>query len=117
MSVLIKGMNTPKRCFDCMFCRSTLSGSFCIALHGLSVTSMGIRTDCPLVELPEKHGDLIDRDEFLKHMNTAIAMMSDMMKAMGAEGDKGMQMELKAYRDIGNGVKDMTTVIEAEGEP
>lgn len=71
---------------------------------------------CPLTELPEKHGRLIDRDEFLKKMNLAISMVSGMMKALGAEDDAELQMELKSYRDIREGIKEEPTIVEAEGD-
>lgn len=122
MSVLIKGMEMPETCEDCEFHRYHSHNEYvCIAtplFYPMNLANTkGIRKDfCPLVELPEKHGRLIDGDELFKHMNIAIAMMSGMMKAIGAEDDEGMQMELKAYRDIRDGIKDYETVIEAEGE-
>ena len=110
MSVLIKGIKRPKDCDTCKL-------SDIIDCKLWKIMDVGeIHPECPLTELPEKHGRLIDGDEFFRQMNTAIAMMSGMMKAIGAEDDEGMQMELKAYRDIRDGIKDCDAVIEAEDE-
>ena len=123
MSVLIRGMKKPKTCYsiidgEAKFCPFVNTDDDCVLLLGEKCygTWEEQYADCPLGELPEKHGRLIDGDELFRQMNTAIAMMSGMMKAIGAEDDEGMQMELKAYRDIRDGIKDYDTVIEAEGE-
>lgn len=66
MSVLIKGMEMPRNCLECELYGAMYSS-------GCDVASLGIpkrynydphtRPDwCPLVELPEKHGRLIDAD-------------------------------------------------------
>lgn len=70
MSVLVKGMKMPKTCIECGWheyyggdydwchaCRMT--GSMPIEC---SVVELGRADNCPLVELPEKHGRLIDAD-------------------------------------------------------
>lgn len=123
MSVLIKGMKKPKNCCfiidgETEFCPFVNTDDDCVLLLGGECygTWEEQYADCPLVELPEKRGRLIDGDELFKQMNIAVAMMSGMMKAIDAEDDKEMQMELKAYRDIMNGIKNCETVIEAEGE-
>ena len=63
MSVLIKGMEMPKTCLQCM------STGFRTAIKCTEWTelSSGLREtikapSCPLVEIPEKHGRLIDAD-------------------------------------------------------
>ena len=120
MSVIVKGVGMPSCCGMCPMAHRNFDGNetrlACYALCKWAREDEAVRRDdCPLVELPEKHGDLIDKNELLKQMNTAIAMMSGMMKALDAEGDEGMQMELKAYRDIRDGIKAYQAVIEAEG--
>ena len=115
MSILIKGMTMPKNCSDCP-CFDDFGYYTCNLDDEHRDVYNGRPEWCPLVELPEKHGRLIDGDELFRQMNTAIAMMSGMMKVIGTEDDDGMQMELKAYRDIRDGIKDYDTVIEAEGE-
>ena len=52
----------------------------------------------------------IDADEFIKKLNLAISMMSGMMKMLNAEDDEGLQMELKAYREIRDGIKEEPTI-------
>lgn len=70
MSVLIKGMEMPKSCEDCALCTSD---GYCMAMGGDSLwdvlpeeatffPSDWKYEGCPLVEVPEPHGDLIDRD-------------------------------------------------------
>ena len=62
MSILIKGMEMPKRCFECIFL-TTVPNFFCLAgkrdlcaEHGINIS----RPDwCPLIQLPP-HGRLIN---------------------------------------------------------
>ena len=62
MSVIVKGMEMPESCRECRF----LVDYWCYAklAHGVpGPMFMDHRPDwCPLVELPEKHGRLIDID-------------------------------------------------------
>lgn len=71
MSVLIKGMAMPETCEKCMFCKwSNLHQTGACTLHDWEPTGADFSEDylskradwCPLVEIPSKHGDLIDRD-------------------------------------------------------
>lgn len=65
MSVLVKGMKMPKSCYAC---KLDLMTDVCPEFdewykkHPYSIRATDRLPDCPLVELPEKHGDLIDRD-------------------------------------------------------
>lgn len=52
----------------------------------------------------------IDADALVEKLNLAISMMSGMMKMLNAEDDEGFQMELKAYRDIRDGIKEEPTI-------
>jgi len=72
MSVLIKGMQIPKNCEVCLFSDwSNLHQTSCCKLKeyepGFQYYSIAYRTQrsniCPLVELPEHHGDLVDVNE------------------------------------------------------
>lgn len=56
----------------------------------------------------------IDADALVEKLNLAISMMSGMMKMLNAEDDEVFQMELKAYRDIRDGIKEEPTI---EPEP
>jgi hypothetical protein len=66
MAVLIKGMQLPKSCYDCDFCRvydEPNHGYFCIPLfadlHRSNFTKERIDV-CPLVEVPE-NALIVDR--------------------------------------------------------
>ena len=66
MSIIIKGMDMPSRCEECVYegvAGSKLDEYFCI-LTQTKVLGHGIARldDCPLVEIPTPHGRLIDRD-------------------------------------------------------
>jgi hypothetical protein len=53
---------------------------------------------------------LINADQLEQTLTGAINMMTAMAAAIGAEEDEGVQMELKAYKDILDGVKEQETV-------
>ena len=63
MSILIKGVETPKSCAECPM-GSVLYGYKCLAKNKqfsrYAFTSM--QDWCPLIEIPDKHGRLIDAD-------------------------------------------------------
>lgn len=52
----------------------------------------------------------IDADELMELLTTAIRNMKGIAKFIGAGDDPEIQMEIKAYTDIANGVKDMPTI-------
>lgn len=59
MSVLIKGMEMPKSCFKCdIYCKEFYESGESSEIFVKRLEN------CPLVELPEKHGRLIDVDEY-----------------------------------------------------
>lgn len=55
-------------------------------------------------------GRLIDADAFLRKMNLAIVMMKHAMTDLDCEDDPELVMELKAYQDIRQGIKDEPTI-------
>lgn len=58
MSVLIKGMKMPDHCWECPLMRNLVCG-----WDGKIIPATKKKQDlCPLVEIPEKHGRLIDAD-------------------------------------------------------
>ena len=96
MSVVIPGMEMPKGCGLCRFddygyCTMAKQYSGGSATHGRA-------SFCPLVELPEKHGRLIDGDELI----TAFPVC-----------DNNMDIKIASVRAT---INHMPTVIEAEGE-
>lgn len=52
----------------------------------------------------------IDADALMEILTTAIRNMKGMAKFIGAEDDPEIRMEIKAYTDIADGVKDMPTI-------
>ena len=119
MSVLVKGMGMPEKCGSCdlfhaeypMHCSVVKGHKTVGAPYGMPRPEW-----CPLVELPEKHGRLIDADALIDTLEQAIAIMETMFKQLDLEADDGCLMELKAYRDIRDGIKEIDAVIEAENE-
>ena len=62
MSVLIKGMEMPKNCGECLLAKLSPTGESLICNYMLSRVSWEERPfDCPLVPVPP-HGRLIDAD-------------------------------------------------------
>jgi hypothetical protein len=107
MSILIKGMEMPEKCGSCdlfhvespMHCTVVKGHKTVGAPYGMP------RPDwCPLVEIPESHGDLIDRDA----LNIGEYERED--------DDTGtLEISLGGLLDLYYKVKDAPTVIEAEG--
>ena len=69
MSIIIKGMDMPKDCWECqMFGTWEEVGKFSCFL-GAKVKDIDIRAiDCPLVEIPTPHGRMIDADALFEAM-------------------------------------------------
>ena len=75
MSVLIKGMEMPKRCYDCPLYRSgnkiSNTYSYCsISNSKVERFKISRPEDCPLIEL-QPHGRLIDADALTKVFDLA----------------------------------------------
>ena len=64
MSVLIKGIEMPFTCLTCDFhkCAGGV-GDFCSLTKRRQFRFKNRPKDCPLIEVPEPHGRLIDADE------------------------------------------------------
>ena len=123
MSVIVKGMEMPKDCRECrmMEYHERTGKTWCKPADGLladiyrPIMYDGRPNWCPLVELPEKHGRLIDAEALIDTLEQAIAIMETMLKQLDLEADDGCLMELKAYRDIRDGIKELDAILEAEG--
>lgn len=92
MSVLIKGMQIPDNCDVCPFSDwSNLHQTSCCKLKeyepGFQDYSIAYRTQrsniCPLVELPEHHGRLIDADE-MKNLWTGCSISGSISPLLDA---------------------------------
>ena len=67
MSILIKDVKAPR---DCASCKMPME--ICSLWVG---TEPGIKhQDCPIVELPEKHGRLIDEDALMGKIDRAFVI-------------------------------------------
>ena len=65
MSILIKGMKKPEACAkfedgEFVHCPFVNTDDDCILQDKITDTWEEMYKNCPLIELPEKHGDLID---------------------------------------------------------
>ena len=101
MSILIRDMTMPNRCFECIFL-TTVPNFFCLAgkrdlcaEHGINIS----RPDwCPLIDIPTPHGRLGDLDE----LKTAFPIC-----------DNSMDIKIASVRAT---INHAPTIIEAEGE-
>ena len=93
MSVLIKNMKMPSRCFDCTFSKwSNLhqtkacncgSHYFKPCFEDNSEEFYEKRADfCPLVEVPAPHGRLIDADALIARMESDAEQMEEPIAQM-----------------------------------
>lgn len=89
MSVLIKGMEMPTRCFACPLCIGEENDWSCAISHGPYIEYRVIETDiaidtcpdwCPLVSIPP-HGRLIDADK----MRESIMKQTALTRLIGGE--------------------------------
>ena len=72
MGVYIKGMEMPKNGYDCPMCKDGMciipgkdSDGICLSFGPYEEKRPN---DCPLIEVPEPHGRLIDADALMKRM-------------------------------------------------
>lgn len=106
MSILIKGMGMPKKCQSCLLYKPYAGNGFCLMAGKRLIYNetpsnpKGAGRFCPLVELPERHGRLIDADAL-------IAKYGDWYTEEGT--DTGFIGTLEML------IKDAPTVVEAEG--
>lgn len=99
MSVLVKGMRMKENCGSCDLFHAE-SPMHCTVVKGHKTVGAPYgmpRPDwCPLVELPEKHGRLIDADE---------------LKTAFPRCDNNMDIKIASVRAT---INHMPTIIEAE---
>lgn len=81
MSVLIRDIKMPRNCMECSFCFNRDAYMWCeVKGDSLLYGQLDKRNeDCPLVEVPDNHGDLIDRDT-LKRKAQKVATEAWKMK-------------------------------------
>lgn len=68
MSVIVKGMQLPANCYSCGLANFLSDGEpYCVRTMKPCTHINLVRPSwCPLEYMPEKHGDLIDRDVILE---------------------------------------------------
>ena len=117
MSILIKDMEMPKNCFDCMFHWHGDGTTYCLAqskmhdLHHIKWQCNGYEEQmkyreltCPLVPVPP-HCRLIDADSVEKQIDYVANL--DWNRKVGASVGMFAALEI---------VEDALTIIESEGE-
>lgn len=110
MSILIKGIKMPTSCAECPM-GSVLYGYKCLAKNKqfdrYAFNSM--QEWCPLIEIPDKHGRLIDGDKLRQTMyHEAFETDSPMQK-----WDSGCWIRYKMFENI---EENAPTIIGAERE-
>lgn len=101
MSILIKDMKMPKKCTECLM-RDPISDYCELLFRYLDREELNGRDgDCPLVELPEKHGDLIDRDALIRDH------FSPEHRIALSEANKTWMRKI---------INDAPTIVESDGE-
>ena len=82
MGIYIKGMEMQSRCTICVLCeRWRYEGTrnlVCVPADRLIPEDCAERPDwCPMIEVPEPHGRLIDADAFFKDICDSLNQMTD----------------------------------------
>jgi hypothetical protein len=105
MSILIKGMEMPQRCKECDL---HIDGA-CYAKgyrDYRSIMDMSKPADCPLIEVPTPHGELVDRDGLMDTYADRLTAVAERYSPDSSEcGILSGAMKLLAI---------MPTLIEAE---
>lgn len=118
MSVVIKGMIKPKDCGYCQFCIEEdvmFETEFRCSITGIYMDEDHCFPDiCPIVELPEHHGRLIDMDE----LKADYGMKDDCTDCDKEERRKSVKCEFdRSYTKMNfcGWLDDAPVVVEAEG--
>lgn len=107
-------MEFPKNCYDCPFIRASVAGDYyCIAGDGIEEDLKKLyerrMSNCPLVEVKEPHGRLIDKDK-LRH-ELFVNFNGERIPFYDCDN---FPTKI-AYRDLHSILAEQKTVIEAEG--
>jgi hypothetical protein len=122
MSVIVKGMKMPENCWECLETDLNIAVSvfggmcpYCEKIRTDHNMKTGRHPECPLGALPDKHGDLIDRDAFRADygMNADCADCEKECrgKTRACEYDR-----IYSKMDFCSWIDDADTIVEAEGE-
>ena len=113
MSVIVRGMEMPKNCKECDFCKEINSKGYLWFDHYCSAKDKSFDLDeddnkpdwCPLTEIKEPHGRLIDATFEENHY---ASMLLDQTPDVTEQDKHKARIIIEALRMAG-------TVIEAEG--
>lgn len=72
MSILIKGREMPECCDECVFMEIQDNGFGNDYICSISKEDVDGVCDCPLIEIPDGHGRLIDADALINLVNRCI---------------------------------------------
>lgn len=104
MSILIKGMETPKKCGQCKLFHAEYP-MYCMAVKGYRTVGAPYgmpRPDwCPIVEVKEPHGELIDKTEILEYLITCLQ-------------NGRPRSDLYSINEIVNYIEEMDVIVKAE---
>lgn len=106
MGIYIRGMEMPKACMECPIETDYgTCGYYSLYVEaGHESDCEKRRDDCPLIEIPDKHGRLIDADAFDERVRIAGGMADEELSDDFKDGIQTTLLLLKSQR----------TVIEAE---
>ena len=107
MSVVIKGMEMPEDCFSCPLKEE----GYCNLTKAYAGQIYKRNSDCPLVELPDHHGRLIDANKF-----KADYGMGDECNDCQADWKSCQYDVIYSKMDFCCWVDDQPTVVEAENK-
>ena len=103
MSVLIKDMKMPEDCFSCPLKEE----GFCNIINAYAGRINERNSDCPLVEIHEKHGRLVDADKLMAIFSDRLERVAERYGIDSSEaGILSGAMKL---------LESQTAIIEAEG--
>ena len=118
MSILIKGLEMPNACTDCIFIQRGFP-DWCDLPDGHDIYNDKIRQEwCPLVEVPTPHGRLIDADAYCNEMGkrqeAAHKWMYEATINANDEGYDRAEATCCAFIEAKLTLDKMPTIIEAE---
>lgn len=115
MSVIVRGMNMPKYCKECSNHFWFAGRIWCYYLDDSIDEGGNIDVspphNCPMTELPEKHGRLIDADAFVEYLENEFKSGYE----NDQKSDSDMKMLIaKMHELIITEINQRPTVVESE---
>lgn len=96
MSIIVRGIKMPETCFQCMI------SDLRTAVRCDQWSETGKAPSCPIQEIPEKHGRLIDADYVVEKIRHEL-------------GIKDISFLYNAEKSVVNQIFHAPTILEAEG--